>query len=70
MTLTYRGQTYTTSNTTAEATQSIFTYRGQSYQHSPSEIAVIPSSKLVYRGVPYTGKELNSIPVLLDWGLI
>jgi hypothetical protein len=56
MTLTYRGQTYTTSNTTAEATQSTFTYRGQSYQRSAAT-AITPKAKLVYRGVPYIAKE-------------
>jgi hypothetical protein len=69
MQLTYRGQTYTTSNSRATVnTQSTFTYRGQSYQRRPLDIALIPKAKLVYRGVPYIATE-ESTPLNLTRSL-
>ena len=60
MQLTYRGQTYTTSNkVTTVNTDLTLSYRGQSYQRSRAVVTVDSKTKLaeqanlVYRGVPY-----------------
>lgn len=61
MTLIYRGQPYTASNTAATPNpQATFTYRGQSYQRSHA-IAYTPKAKLTYRGVPYIQPESTVI---------
>jgi hypothetical protein len=53
MTLIYRGQPHTPSNTVANVnSQANFTYRGQTYQRS-AQIQSSPKANLVYRGVAY-----------------
>ncbi len=60
MQLTYRGQTYTSSQTIARVNpHTVLTYRSQSYQPRRSP-AMSPKANLVYRGVPYLTSELTT----------
>ena len=54
MKLTYRGQTYTRSQTIATVDpHTILTYRGQSYQRRHYPLLLSCSTNLIYRGVSY-----------------
>ena len=58
MQLTYRGQTYTSSQTIATVDpHTTLTYRGQSYQPRRSPLTISEKANLVYRGVPYVASE-------------
>ena len=54
MELTYRGQTYTSSQTIANVDPcTTLTYRSQSYQRRRPPLILSRKANLVYRGVPY-----------------
>jgi hypothetical protein len=69
MQLTYRGQTYTTSNQpTSIDPQATLSYRGQSYQPCCSPCIVSPKASLVYRGVPYEEDYSNATEIARMFG--
>ncbi len=65
MTLTYRGQTYTRSQTIATVDpHTSLTYRSQSYQPCRSPLTISSKANLVYRGVPYVASEITNFESL------